>query len=248
MADEPRDRIRAVEASTAYNGIDFVEVVAPRKLHVHFLNAVAAADPAITATLDGGDSVPTVPLKPIDNAADWSTDADGRPLLTLTALTDGDFSFYRLTISAPKLDVILNTIKFSFKATCPSDFDCAPRPDVCPPDDTPVPRIDYLAKDFLSFRQALTEFSSLRYPHWVERSEADFGMMMAEALSAHGDAAPLAGQPRAARRLRATAGDQCNYVPAMRRLADRHGRGRHAHLRAGAGRIAGAVRGRHRLG
>ena len=187
MADEPRDRIRAVEASTAYNGIDFVEVVAPRKLHVHFLNAVAAADPAITATIDGGDSVPTVPLKPIDNAADWSTDADGRPLLTLTALTDGDFSFYRLTISAPKLDVILNTTKFSFKATCPSDFDCAPRPDVCPPDDTPVPRIDYLAKDFLSFRQALTEFSSLRYPHWVERSEADFGMMMAEALSALGD-------------------------------------------------------------
>ena len=29
----------------------------------------------------------------------------------------------------------------------------------------------------------LTEFASLRYPGWVERSEADFGMMMAELLA-----------------------------------------------------------------
>ena len=57
MADEPRDRVRSVEASTAFNGIDFVEVVAPRALHVHFLNAVAIADPAIAATIDGGDFV-----------------------------------------------------------------------------------------------------------------------------------------------------------------------------------------------
>src|SRR4029077_1971683 len=146
MAGEPRDRVRSVEASTAFNGIDFVEVVAPRVLHVHFLNAVAIADPAIAATIDGGDRVPTLPLKPIDNAADWSTDAEGRPLLALTALTDGDFSFYRLTITAPKLDLVLNTTQFSLKATCPSDFDCAPPPHVCPPDDTPVPPIDYLAK------------------------------------------------------------------------------------------------------
>lgn len=186
MAD-PKDRVHALAGSTAYNGIDFVEVVASRTLHVHFLNAVTVADSHITATIDGGDSVPTVPLKPIDNTTDWSTDSEGRPLLRLTTLTDGDFSFYRLTITAPLLDLILNTSLFSFKATCPSDFDCAPPPHVCPPDDTPLPPIDYLAKDFLSFRQALTEFSSLRYPSWVERSEADFGMMMAEALSALGD-------------------------------------------------------------
>jgi hypothetical protein len=183
----PKDRVRAIIASTAFNGIDFVEVVAPRTLHVHFLNKVAVADPAIAAKIDGGDSIPTVPLKPINNATDWSTDAEGRPLLTLTALADGDFSFYRLTVTAPKLDLILDTSRFSFKPTCASDFDCAPPPHVCPPDETVPPPIDYLAKDYLSFRAALTEFSSLRYPNWVERSEADFGMMMAEALSALGD-------------------------------------------------------------
>src|ERR1700722_9714057 len=167
---EPRDRVKAVTASSAFNGIDFVEVVAPRALHVHFLNAVAVADPSLTATVDGGDSVPTVPLAAIDNATDWSTDADGHVVLTLNTLTDGDFSFYTLTITAPKLDVFLDRTTFSFKGSCPSDFDCAPPPQACPADDTPVPPIDYLAKDFLSFRQALTEFSSLRYPNWVERS------------------------------------------------------------------------------
>jgi hypothetical protein len=167
MAD-PKDRVLSVINSTTFNGIDFVEVVAPRTLHVHFLNKVAVADASLTATITGGDSVPTVPLLAIANA-DWSTDTEGRPLLTLHALTDGDFSFYTLTIIAPAVDLILGVSTFSFKATCPSDFDCAPPPHVCPPDDTQVPPIDYLAKDFLSFRQALTEFSALRYPNWVER-------------------------------------------------------------------------------
>ncbi|HET7882129.1 MAG TPA: hypothetical protein VFL55_14675, partial [Acetobacteraceae bacterium] len=184
---EPRDRVRAVIASTSNNGIDFVEVVAPRTLRVHFLNKVAIADPSIAARIDGGDRVPAVPLLPINNATDWSSDAEGRPLLTLTAKIDGDFSNYRLTITAPRLDIFLDSSIFSFKATCPSDFDCAPGTTACPADDTPVPRIDYLAKDFLSFRQALTDYATLRYPNWVERSEADLGMMLAEVLSGLGD-------------------------------------------------------------
>jgi hypothetical protein len=184
---EPKDRVRAIIASTTYNGIDFVEVAAPRTLRVHFLNAVSVADPAVTATISGGDSVPAVPLKLIDNATDWSLDTDGRPLLTLTALTDGDFSNYTLTVTGPAIDLILDSTSFSFKATCPSDFDCAPPAPSCPPDDFPIPPIDYLAKDFQSFRQALIEYSALKYPNWVERSEADFGLMIAEALSALGD-------------------------------------------------------------
>jgi hypothetical protein len=154
---EPRDRVLAVAASSSYNGIDFVEVTAPRKLIVHFLNAVAVADPKLTVAITGGDSVPMVPLQPI-LASDWDTDAEGRPQLHLTALVDGDFSNYTLTITAPKIDLILNTAVFSFKATCVSDFDCAPPPCGCPPDDVPVPPIDYLSKDFKSFQPALLEF------------------------------------------------------------------------------------------
>jgi hypothetical protein len=57
----------------------------------------------------------------------------------------------------------------------------------CPPDRAETPPIDYLAKDFLSFRQALADFSALRYPEWRERSEADLGMMFLEALSGLAD-------------------------------------------------------------
>jgi hypothetical protein len=181
-----KDRALAIIASTTYNGIDFVEVAAPRTLIVHFLNKVAVTDPTLTAAITGGDSIPTIPLAPI-TAADWTTDPQSRPLLTLTALADGDFSNYTLTISAPALDLILDKSTFSFKATCPSDFDCAPITCDCPPDDVPVPPIDYLARDFQSFQQALLAFSSLRYPNWAERSEADFGMVMSEILSYIGD-------------------------------------------------------------
>lgn len=184
---EPKDRVRAVIASGTFNGVDFVEVVAPRMLRVHFLNTVQIATHPFSVSITGGDSVPAVPTGPVDNTTDWTPDADGRPMLTLHTLVDGDFSNYTLTIVSPAVDLILDSTSFSFKVTCPSDFDCAPPSPSCPPDDIPVPPIDYLAKDFLSFRQALTEFSALRYPNWVERSEADFGMMMAEVLSALGD-------------------------------------------------------------
>src|ERR1700689_3185442 len=105
---EPRDRVLAVAASSNFNGLDFVEVTAPQTLVVHFLNTVAVADP-LTASITGGDSEPTVPLQPII-ASDWGTpDAEGRPLLTLTTLVTGDFSNYTLTLTAPNLDLILNS-------------------------------------------------------------------------------------------------------------------------------------------
>ncbi len=140
------------------------------------------------ATITGGDSVPTIPVAAIVSPGDWGTDAEGRPLLTVHAAVEGDFSDYTLTLAgAPALDLVFSSTRFSFKANCPSDFDCAPGPLVCPPDEAPVPPIDYLAKDFVSFRRALLDYSALRYPEWQERSEADFGLMFAEVLSAAAD-------------------------------------------------------------
>jgi hypothetical protein len=187
---EPRDRFLALLKSATFNGIDFVTVdeVDPRTLRVHFINAVSVTAPNLKARITGGDSIPAVPVADIDPVTDWTLDLEGRPVLTLHARLEGDFSNYTLTLrDAPALDIAYSATTFSFKANCPSDFDCAPRPAACPPDDTIVPPIDYLAKDFRSFRSALLDFSSLRYPAWAERSEADFGMMFLEALSAVAD-------------------------------------------------------------
>ena len=185
-----RDRLERLVASTALNGIDFVEVASPdqRTLRVHFVNTVSVAGTIAGASITGGETVRTVEvMDPVDAPGLWSSDAEGRQILTLTAEAPGDFSFYTLSLDSPKLDRFYDRALFSFKATCPSDLDCKQPEALCPPEEGPLPPIDYLAKDFRSFVKALSDFSSLRYPEWQERSEADFGVMFMEALSALGD-------------------------------------------------------------
>ena len=86
-----------------------------------------------------------------------------------------------------------------------------------PPAD--VPPIDYLAKDFLSFREALSDFSTLRYPAWQERSEADFGVMFMEALCGLGDDLSYQQDRIAAEAWLATATERLSIVRHAR-LAD----------------------------
>ncbi|MHA7291333.1 baseplate J/gp47 family protein [Arthrobacter sp. MDT3-24] len=184
------DRLADLVASTALNGIDFVEIANPAQtlLRLHFLNTVTV-EGTLAATnpvrIKGGESVASVPLLPIA-AADWTTDDAGRPVLTLRTPFPGDFSHYRLSIASSALDPFYAGILFTFKAGCPSTLDCADEEE-CEPDDTPSPPIDYLAKDFTSFRTALLDYAASAYPQWVERDEPDVGMMLVELLSAAGD-------------------------------------------------------------
>ncbi|MBN3753679.1 hypothetical protein G3N95_12075 [Paraburkholderia sp. Tr-20389] len=183
-----RDRRAAVITSDHYNGIDFVEIAdaAQTTLKVHFLNEVAVKGTLTSApSITGGETIPSVAVLPVSDT-DWSN-ADGHVSLTLHTAAPGDFSTYTLTLSSPVLDNFYDSVPFSFKAGCPSDLDCENAAPPCPAVPADAPPIDYLAKDFLSFRQALLDFSALRYPNWQERSEADFGVMFLEALSALGD-------------------------------------------------------------
>jgi hypothetical protein len=193
MAFTTKDRLGKLldPANTTLNGIDFVEIASCEQttLRVHFLNAVAfAGSPPgpVGPTITGGESIPMVSVLPI-SSNDWSEDADGRPLLTLRVAAPGDFSFYTLTILSPGLDPFYSRVKFSFKAKCPSNLDCEAPPAPCPQPTGTLPPITYLAKDFASFRKALSDFSALKYPEWQERSEADFGVMFMEALSSLAD-------------------------------------------------------------
>ena len=205
---EPRNRLVRVIDSLTFNGIDFVDLpsVDSKILFVHFLNAVTvqpAAPTLVQITIGGGDRITGIVAKPANPApADWSVDANGNPLLTVNVSEPGDFSNYTLTLTSntpsptgpagtfqplTTLDPMYSSATFSFKVQCPSDFDCAPQSSCCEPQVPPLPAIDYTAKDFQSFKLALTDFSSQRYPSWQERSEADFGMMFMEALCALAD-------------------------------------------------------------
>jgi hypothetical protein len=98
----------------------------------------------------------------------------------------GDFSTYTLAIRHARLDPVYAEVDFSFKAGCPSRFDCGPR-DECPPEERREPRIDYMAKDYASFRQALLDLIPTLRPGWDERHEADLGIALAELLAYAGD-------------------------------------------------------------
>ncbi|HEV8460330.1 MAG TPA: baseplate J/gp47 family protein [Gaiellaceae bacterium] len=175
-----------------FNGIDYVEIASAdaTQLRVHFLNTVVvqgSLDPTLPVAICGGETIGFVPVLPIDETTAWSSDDEGRWILALSVAAPGDFSLYTLTIRSTQLDPYFDSARFTFRIGCDSDFDCrVPEPPCEPPDEPQVP-IDYLAKDFTSFKQALSDFSHLRYPLWVERSEADVGVMLMEVLSAVAD-------------------------------------------------------------
>jgi hypothetical protein len=98
--------------------------------------------------------------------------------LTLDGL--GDFSVYTLTVSGVDIDPFFSSRRLRFRLACDQEFDCRTVPPTpAPPPELPV-AIDYLAKDYSSFRQALLDFLSTRAPAWTERNEADLGMMLLE--------------------------------------------------------------------
>src|SRR5271166_4122364 len=168
---ELKDRRTVLLGSMSFNGIDFVEIVddAQTVLKVHFLNAVSLGKLTGSPTIAGGEVIQTVAVLPINEATDWGLEEE-HVVLTLHVAAPGDFSSYLLTIPSAVLDPFFNQVQFSFKARCPSDLDCQAQAPLCPPVTADVPPIDYLSKDFLSFRQALLDFSALRYTQWQEHS------------------------------------------------------------------------------
>ncbi|MDI1430184.1 baseplate J/gp47 family protein [Polyangium sorediatum] len=187
------DRAKLLRLHPELNGIDFVEIanIAQTEIRIHFMNPVDDLVGVVTgATITGGDAVPKVPVLPIDDANDWDVPAK---VLTLRVAAPGDFSTYTLALQSASgagtqsLDPYFDHAPFSFKVGCPALVDCEAQAAACAPLPADPPPIDYLAKDFESFRRALLEFSARRYPAWEERSPADFGVMFLETLSSVAD-------------------------------------------------------------
>jgi hypothetical protein len=109
------------------------------------------------------------------------------PSVMLTLDGPGDFSIYTLTVSGPDIDPFFSSAKLRFRLACDELFDCqTPAAQQASQPDVPVV-VDYLAKDYSSFRQALLDFIPTRLPAWTERSEADIGMMLLELFASTAD-------------------------------------------------------------
>jgi hypothetical protein len=178
------------------NGIDFLEVSPDQKtLSVNFLFPLPGqpggfpASPQLTAdniVIQGGVRITGIRVQ-------GKVTASGK-VLTIAVDEPGDFSTYQLQLvtsavnSAPPagFDPQLASVDFSFKAACPSDFDCR-QIDVCPPPTLPSAQIDYLAKDYGSFRQLVLDRLALIMPEWQETHSADMGIALVELLAYAGD-------------------------------------------------------------
>lgn len=207
--DTPRRN--AVDKHPTLNGIDYLEVLdhdspepslRQRTLLVRLLKPVPAGLGVDQVRVEGGERVRLIDVQWVAAASSPPAEATAAEQVYFTALPDadkvllvrtdrhGDFSPYtlRLVQSAgvqrppADFDPVLSDIAFSFKVECPSDFDCRPAT-ACPPQAPSAPVIDYLAKDYPTFRRLVLDRIGQLIPRWQERSAADLGTTLAELVA-----------------------------------------------------------------
>jgi hypothetical protein len=117
-----------------------------------------------------------------------TTDANGDLIsLLLTIVPIGDYSTYVLELNYDPLliDPFFAELPFKFRPGCFTN-DCSPAWERGrAPGATPV--IDYLAKDYESFRHTLFSAMAERVPGWQPTSEADLDQVLIDLLAAAGD-------------------------------------------------------------
>lgn len=209
-----RRRRAAVKEHDTLNGIDYLEVwddpagafdQRQRYLFVRFLNEHHLAELSKeNIVIEGGDRIATItitsvavgPLSPPPGSPPPASSPPEANVLTITVDRPGDFSMYTLRLvrgtgghrdEAPEgFDPVLSKVQFTFKAGCPSDFDC--KADRDHPGQVEAGReTSYLAKDYASFRQLMLDRMAVLMPQWRQRNPADVGMTLVELLAYVGD-------------------------------------------------------------
>ncbi|WP_369166751.1 putative baseplate assembly protein [Streptomyces sp. R28] len=99
----------------------------------------------------------------------------------------GDDSTYRLRLLGPGFHGAHDRADFTFRRTARHP-EHAPGTTLAAPAPTrPAPAIDYLAKDYASFRRLILERLSLTLPQWTERHVPDLWVTLVELLAHVGD-------------------------------------------------------------
>lgn len=184
-------------------------------LLVHCLNAAPANLTSANILITGGESITGITASWIvpasvppaqasaQEASYFASLPDKAKVLVVRTSAAGDFSPYvlRLVNNAAQagedpfavtetlagFDPQLAEVEFSFKVECGPEFDCAPRPPECPPQPQNPPPINYLAKDYGSFRTILLDRLRQLVPGWSGSTEADIGVALAELIAYAGD-------------------------------------------------------------
>jgi hypothetical protein len=193
---EDRRRRQEVRRNEKLNGLDYLEVAEDqRSLTVYFLDKAPADLKKENLQIRGGRRVTRIRVIGIDICRNEDPERDD--CLHVRLDKPGDFTCYELCVVAldkdgrptgerhPAFDPRYACLSFSFKAGCPSDLDCTPLP--CLTRERRDPEINYLAKDYASFRQLILDRLALLVPEWQERHLADLGIAVVELLAYVGD-------------------------------------------------------------
>jgi hypothetical protein len=197
--------------------LDAIPLNSPRQrtLLVHCLKPVPANLTPANVLIAGGESITGIVIQWIAPAAAppmlgtpqedayFTALADAANTLVIRTDKTGDFSPYTLRlvndVAEAKQDPFTVTevltgfdpqlaeANFSFKVECPSDLDCAPPEPFCPPGAPIPPPINYLAKDYGSFRTVMLDRLAQLVPAWGGSSEADLGIALTELIAYVGD-------------------------------------------------------------
>lgn len=144
------------------------------------------ADPQhgrIIFPISGGHRLTAGSLDDQVHVAAVKNDPDPK-VLHLTVEPIGDYSTYTLSVVYAKMDPVFSELEFKFRPGCFNN---------CPPDWDPPKKpkadllIDYLAKDYDTFRHTLIAWMMQRVPYWEAASEADLDQVLLELFSAAAD-------------------------------------------------------------
>jgi len=168
------------------NGIDYLEVTSKdqRSLKLVFVHPVAGITRA-NLRVNGGVRIRDIQV--------LTATVSGNEM-HITVDQAGDFSWYDVVLFDPaapdlapdKIDPVLASVRFSFKAQCPSEFDCKTDHN-CPPASLPEPLLDYLAKDYASLRRLMLDRMGQLIPGGAASHPADFSVALVEMLAHVGD-------------------------------------------------------------
>jgi len=184
--DARRDAVRERQEP---GGLDYVEVGDDQlTLTAYFLGkAPQTLHKGTTQHLriSGGRRIRDIKVIGVDVTRDDDPEIDDFAVILVDK--PGDFSTYTLQlVGLDDIDPFYDRVEFSFKVNCPNDLDCT-APDLCLPEKLSEPEINYLAKDYASFRQLLLDRLALIMPDWQERHVPDLGITLVELLAYVGD-------------------------------------------------------------
>lgn len=188
---EPQRRRKIRESD--FSGIDYIEISDDRlTLTVFFLTRIARPIVPANVRITGGARVRDIKVTGVrlrgpddadaDNSMEVAIDRPGDGSTYTLSLVDLDAGGEPTDEILPGIDPRYARADFSFRLDEVSDLDCK-QPLAAPQAVLPMPEINYLARDYGSFRQLMLDRLAVTMPSWQEQHVPDIGIALVEVLA-----------------------------------------------------------------